>query len=123
MISAMTSSGACRAASYKEGTEAGMTTGQRNAGLLAMAFVAMAQFGNFYVYDSIGPVADLLQSRLGFSDTQLGTLNAIYSLPNVVLILVGGILVDRLGAGKTMLWTAGICSSGPCSRRPVRAST
>jgi MFS family permease len=89
-----------------------MTTGERNAGLLAMALVAMAQFGNFYVYDSIGPVADLLQSHLGFSDTQLGTLNAIYSLPNVVLILVGGILVDRLGAGKTMLWTAGICFLG-----------
>jgi len=88
------------------------SSASRNAGLLAMALIAVAMFGNFYVYDSIGPVADLLQSQLGFSDTQIGTLNAIYSIPNVVLILAGGILVDRIGAGRTLLWTAGICFLG-----------
>ena len=65
------------------------------AGLLAMAFVAAALFGNSYVYDSIGPVAALLQNQIGFTDTQIGTLNAIYSIPNVFRILVGGILVCR----------------------------
>jgi len=84
----------------------------RNAGLLAMALVSLACFGNYYVYDSIGPVADLLQRQLGFSDTQIGLLNAIYSLPNVVLVLIGGIMVDRLGAGRTMFWTSGICFLG-----------
>jgi len=84
----------------------------RNVGLLAMALISLAMFGNYYVYDSIGPVAELLQSQLGFSDTQIGTLNAIYSIPNVVLILAGGILVDRLGPGRTLLWTAGICFLG-----------
>ncbi len=81
-------------------------------GLFAIVLVALAQFGNFYVYDSIGPVADLLQRQLGFSDTQIGTLNAIYSLPNVVLVLTGGILVDRFGAGKMTFWTAGVCFLG-----------
>ena len=32
-------------------------------------------------YDSINPVADLLQPQRRFTDTQLGMLNAIYSLP------------------------------------------
>jgi MFS family permease len=77
-----------------------------------MALVSLACFGNYYVYDSIGPVADLLQRQLGFSDTQIGLLNAIYSLPNVVLVLIGGIMVDRLGAGRTMFWTSGICFLG-----------
>jgi MFS family permease len=81
-------------------------------GLLAMGLVALALFGNFYVYDSIGPVAELLERQLGFSDTQIGTLNAIYSLPNVVLILTGGILVDRFGAGRMLFWTAGVCLLG-----------
>jgi MFS family permease len=81
-------------------------------GIAAMILVALAQFGNFYVYDSIGPVADLLQRQLGFSDTQIGTLNAIYSLPNVVLVLTGGILVDRFGAGKMTFWTASVCFLG-----------
>ncbi|WP_293500534.1 MFS transporter [Roseateles sp.] len=74
--------------------------------------VAISLFGNFYVYDSIGPVADLLQQQRGFADTQIALLNAIYSLPNVVLILVGGVLVDRFGAARMTLITAGICALG-----------
>lgn len=81
-------------------------------GLAAMALIALSMFGNYYVYDSIGPVADLLERQLGFSDTQIGTLNAIYSLPNIVLLLVGGVLVDRLGAGRSLTLTGGICLAG-----------
>ncbi|MET0517650.1 MAG: MFS transporter, partial [Burkholderiaceae bacterium] len=79
---------------------------------LVCALVAAALYGNFYVYDSIGPVADLLQQQRGFSDTQVGLLNAIYNLPNIVLILVGGVLVDRFGAARMTLWTAAICLAG-----------
>ncbi|HET9597275.1 MAG TPA: MFS transporter [Anaeromyxobacteraceae bacterium] len=92
--------------------DASTTPAAPRHGLAAMALVSLALFGNFYVYDSIGPVAELLQRQLGFSDTQIGTLNAIYSLPNVVLILVGGILVDRFGAGRVFAWTAGVCFAG-----------
>ena len=79
---------------------------------LVLALVAAANFGNFYVYDSIGPVADLLQRERGFSDTEIGWLNAIYSLPNIVLLLFGGWLVDRHGAGRMMAATAAICFAG-----------
>ncbi len=84
----------------------------RGTAWLVFLLVAAALFGNFYVYDSIGPVADLLQQQRGFSDTQIGLLNAIYSLPNVVLILVGGILVDRFGASRVTLWTSVLWLSG-----------
>lgn len=83
----------------------------RNAWIV-LALVSVANFGNFYVYDSIGPVADLLQRMRGFSDTQIGLLNAVYSLPNIVLLLVGGLMVDRLGVGRMFAWTAGICFVG-----------
>lgn len=79
---------------------------------LVCALVAAAQYGNFYVYDSIGPVADLLQQQRGFSDTDIGTLNAIYNLPNIVLLLVGGWMVDRFGAARMTLWTAVVCLLG-----------
>ncbi|MDP0971880.1 hypothetical protein Q6294_33645, partial [Klebsiella pneumoniae] len=61
------------------------TTIRRSTAWLVAALVAASQLGNFYVYDSVGPVADLLQQQRGFSDTQVGLLNAIYNLPNVVL--------------------------------------
>lgn len=79
---------------------------------LVFALVSATLCGNFYVYDSIGPVAELLQRLRGFSDSQIGMLNAIYHLPNVVLLLVGGILVDRFGAARMTLWTSAVCLAG-----------
>jgi len=84
----------------------------RSLAWLVFALVTAASYGNFYVYDSIGPIADLLHRQRDFSDTQIGMLNAIYSLPNVVLVLVGGMLVDRFGAARAMLWTTAVCLAG-----------
>ena len=74
--------------------------------------ISVAMFGNYYVYDSIAPVADLLQKLLGYSDTQIGTLNAIYSLPNIVVVLIGGVIVDRFGTRLSTLMFAIICCIG-----------
>jgi MFS family permease len=74
--------------------------------------ISVALFGNYYVYDSIAPVADSLQRLLGFSDTQIGTLNAIYSLPNIVVVLIGGVIVDRYGTRLSTLLFAIICAIG-----------
>jgi MFS family permease len=74
--------------------------------------ISVAMFGNYYVYDSIAPVADSLQKLLGFTDTQIGTLNAIYSLPNIVVVLIGGVIVDRFGTRVSTLMFAIICSIG-----------
>jgi MFS family permease len=69
-------------------------------------------FGNYYAYDSIGPVADSLQRILGYSDTQIGTLNAIYSFPNIVMVFIGGVIVDRFGAARATLAFAAIQAIG-----------
>jgi MFS family permease len=74
--------------------------------------ISVAMFGNYYVYDSIAPVADSLQRLLGYSDTQIGTLNAIYSLPNIIVVLIGGVIVDRFGTRLSTLIFAMICSIG-----------
>lgn len=88
------------------------STPDRRTAWLVFALVAVALTCNFYVYDSLGPLADLLQRQRGFTDSQIGMLNAIYSLPNVVLVLVGGILVDRYGAARMTLGTAAVCLAG-----------
>jgi MFS family permease len=83
-----------------------------NARWWILAFVSLLMFGNYYVYDAVGPVAEQLERELGFSDTQIGTLNAIYSLPNIFLVLIGGLIVDRFGAARVALGTTAICLSG-----------
>ncbi len=79
---------------------------------LMFAATALAMLGNYYVYDSIGPLADVLSRELGFSDLQIGSLNAVYSLPNIFMVLAGGVLVDRYGARVVMFATAATCFVG-----------
>ncbi len=71
----------------------------RWAVLLAMS---VAVYGSYYAFDCIGPLAPLLSRQLHFSDSNIGLLQAIFSLPNVVMVLVGGIIIDRLGAKKAV---------------------
>jgi MFS family permease len=77
-----------------------------------LVFVSLAMFGNYYAYDAVGPLADQLQRMLGFTDTQIGTLNAIYSFPNIVMVLIGGIIVDRIGTRLSTLIFACCCLAG-----------
>jgi MFS family permease len=74
--------------------------------------ISVAMFGNYYTYDSVAPVADSLQRLLHYSDTQIGTLNAIYSFPNIVMVLIGGVIVDRFGTRLSTLIFAVICLIG-----------
>ncbi len=78
---------------------------QAPAGLrwFVLALISLAMFGNYYIYDSISPLADLLSSQLGFSDSQIGLLQAIYSFPNVIMVLIGGMIIDRIGTRKASL--------------------
>lgn len=66
-------------------------------------FISLAMFGNYYIYDSISPLADLLKKQLGFSDANIGLLNAIYSFPNIIMVLIGGMIIDRIGTRKAVL--------------------
>lgn len=79
---------------------------------LVLLFTSLAMFGNYYVYDSIAPLADTLRTQLGFSSTQVGTLNAIYSAPNIVMVLIGGVLVDRFGTRNATVGFTAICLIG-----------
>ncbi len=69
-------------------------------------------FGNYYVYDAVSPLADLLKKQLEFSDSNIGLLNAIYSIPNVFMVLIGGFIIDRLGTKKSTVLFAALCLVG-----------
>src|SRR5262249_11855587 len=79
---------------------------------MVLVFISLAMFGNYYVYDCIEPVADLLSKQLGFSDSNIGLLQGIYSLPNVLMVLVGGYIVDRIGTRKAIFIFGTICLIG-----------
>jgi MFS family permease len=75
-------------------------------------FLSLAMFGNYYVYDAIAPLADVLKEQLGFTDSNIGALNAWYSFPNIIMVLIGGIIIDRIGTRKSTTLFAIICLIG-----------
>ena len=74
----------------------------------ALGLSAIAIFTSYYESDAIGPIADLLGRQRGFSQSQIGDLTAVISLPNIVLALINGLLIDRFGAARVTLWAAAI---------------
>ena len=79
---------------------------------VVLFFMSLTMLGNYYVYDCIAPVADLLVKQLGFSDSNIGLLQGIYSLPNVFMVLIGGYVVDRIGTRKAIFIFGTICLAG-----------
>jgi len=79
---------------------------------LVLIFVSLTMFGNYYVYDCIAPIADVLTKQLGFSDSNIGLLQAIYSIPNVIMVLIGGYIVDRIGTRKAIFIFGALCFFG-----------
>jgi MFS family permease len=69
---------------------------------VVLLFISLAMFGNYYIYDSISPLADLLVNQLNFTDADIGLLQAIYSFPNIVMVLLGGIVIDKIGTRKSV---------------------
>lgn len=74
-----------------------------------LVFVSLAMFGNYYIYDSIAPVFDLLSSQLNFTDQQLGLLYTVYSIAAIIVLLIGGFIIDKFGTKKSILVFALIC--------------
>ena len=79
---------------------------------IVLVVISLAMFGNYYVYDAVSPIADLLKDQLGFTDSNIGLLNAIYSFPNIVMVLIGGIIIDRIGVKKATLLFGVLCFVG-----------
>jgi MFS family permease len=77
-----------------------------------LVVISLAMFGNYYVYDAISPIADVLKAQLGFSDSNIGLLNAIYSVPNVFMVLIGGIVIDQIGVKRATLLFGALCFIG-----------
>eukprot|EP00494_Astrolonche_serrata_P033097 UN33366 len=60
-------------------------------------------FGNYYCYDNPTALAKPLKAKLDMSNVQYNLLYSVYSLPNTVLPLLGGVFVDQIGVYKCLV--------------------
>jgi MFS family permease len=80
---------------------------------MVLIFVSLAMFGSYYAYDALSPLADVLKQQLGFSDSNIGLLQGIYSFPNIFTVVIGGLIIDRLGLRKALMIFGVLCVIGP----------
>jgi MFS family permease len=73
-----------------------------------LGLAALTIFSSYYESDAMGPIADLLGRQRGFTQSQIGDLTAVISLPNVVLALFNGLMIDKFGPARVTLWAAAI---------------
>ncbi|MBF8296055.1 MAG: major facilitator superfamily transporter [Bacteroidetes bacterium] len=79
---------------------------------IVLVGISIAMFGNYYIYDAISPLADVLVRQLNFTDSDIGLLQGIYSVPNFFMVLVGGFIIDRLGTKRSTFMFAVLCLIG-----------
>jgi len=77
-----------------------------------LLFISLAMGGNYYIYDSINPLERIFIDKLGYSATGFGWLNASYSVAAVATLLIGGIIIDRIGTKKAITFFAVLCLLG-----------
>lgn len=66
-------------------------------------FIASLSFGSYFAYDIIGAIAPSLIEELKAARATVGTMNTMYSVAAILLVLFGGMLIDRLGTRKASL--------------------
>ncbi len=70
-----------------------------------LLLASVMSLGNYYCIDlpqSLQTV--LIQGRMGLSYKEYNLLFTIYSLPNVLMSILGGILIDRIGTRLVLLF-------------------
>jgi MFS family permease len=77
-----------------------------------LIFISVAMGGNYYIYDSINPLERIFIDKLGYSATAFGWLNSSYSVAAVLTLLIGGIIIDRIGTKKAITFFAVLCLLG-----------
>ncbi|HLW81912.1 MAG TPA: MFS transporter [Candidatus Acidoferrales bacterium] len=87
---------------FTEPRVTGKPAPSRRSRWLILAVIGIASYGGYYAFDYIAPLAPLLSRQLHFSNTDIGWMQAVYSLPNIVAMLVCGVLIDRLGTRKSL---------------------
>ena len=77
-----------------------------------LVFVSMAMGSCHYIYDSINPLERIFIEKLNFSATAFGWLNSAYSVSAILTLLIGGMVIDRIGTKKAITVFAVICLLG-----------
>ena len=76
---------------------------------MALIWLSLAMFGNYFIFDGINPLVDLFKSQLGYSNEVIGWLNSAYNVAAIITLLIGGIIIDRFGTKISLFIFSALC--------------
>jgi len=79
-----------------------------------LALMSLFCFAQYYIYDSVTPLATMIKNQLNYTNAEYGLLFSAYSAPNVFLFMVvlAGILVDKIGIKLSGFFYGFLCVLG-----------
>jgi MFS family permease len=78
-----------------------------------LGLISVLMFGTYWFQDGLGPLKELFETQLGFTSSQFGLLISSTTWANLALmIIVGGIALDRWGIRRTGIIMALIATAG-----------
>jgi len=86
----------------------------KTARWVALGVVAFTMLTGYYLTDVIAPLKGLLEGKLGWDSSDFGFFNSAYGWFNVFLLMliIGGIILDKMGVRFTGLMAAVVMVSG-----------
>jgi MFS family permease len=79
---------------------------------LVLLAVSVAMFANYYVFDALNPVGPLLEKLPGFTQARLGALDSAYNVAALLVLIAGGVVIDRVGTKRAMIAFAAVAAAG-----------
>lgn len=80
----------------------------------ALAIISITMFAGYFLTDVMSPLKPMLEEQFGWSSTNYGLFTSAYGWLNVffLMLILGGIILDKLGVRFTGLLSAGIMVLG-----------
>jgi len=79
---------------------------------LVLFLSCWAMLGSYYCYDNPTALNTQIQDEYGLTSIQYNLLYSVYSIPNTILPLFGGALVDKIGADYSLVLFLSLCTIG-----------
>jgi len=71
---------------------------------IALFFICFSNFGPYFCFDNPQPLQNTIETQFQITTYQYNLLYTLYSLPNIVLALVGGLFIDKIGIRISMMF-------------------
>ena len=91
---------------------AGRMPAPRSYRWLVLLCISAAMFANYYVFDALNPVGPYLERELGFTQAQIGLLDSVYNVAALIVLLIGGVIIDRVGTKRALVAFGIVAAAG-----------